>query len=242
MAKRSTVRGNKQLKPRQVALVKNLVDGMTITEAARRAGYSKKCPGQAGYQALQNLKLKMPELLDRLGLSEVVLIEKHLKPMLSAQTTKFFQHRGKVAGKRLVTDNEARLNALDLAFKLRGSYAQADHRPAEAAVVKVIIMDAPRPPPASRCRGESPIALPCPSLNPNGRASWIKKLIRVHAEIASKLDHLAKPLEKNRRVGSNRHARQPVRSPPGCHRIAGPFAPTPLIKRFQPDQDGLLPT
>jgi phage terminase small subunit len=69
MAKRSGVRGNKQLKPRQVAFVKNLVDGMTITEAARKAGYSRKCPGQAGYQALQNLKLKMPELLDRLGLS-----------------------------------------------------------------------------------------------------------------------------------------------------------------------------
>ena len=37
---------------RQVAFVKNLVDGMTITEAARSAGYSKNCPGQSGYQAL----------------------------------------------------------------------------------------------------------------------------------------------------------------------------------------------
>src|SRR4030095_108784 len=41
--------------------------------------------------ALQNLKLKIPELLDRLGLSDVALIEKRLKPLLSAQTTKFFQ-------------------------------------------------------------------------------------------------------------------------------------------------------
>jgi hypothetical protein len=48
--------------------------------------------------ALQNLKRKIPELLDRLGLSDVALIEKHLKPLLSAQTTKFFQRRGKVTG------------------------------------------------------------------------------------------------------------------------------------------------
>jgi hypothetical protein len=68
MARRNRTQRNLELKPRQVALVKNLVVGMTITEAARRAGYSRKCPGQAGYQALQNLKLKMPELLDRLGL------------------------------------------------------------------------------------------------------------------------------------------------------------------------------
>jgi len=146
MAKRSIVRGNKQLKPRQVALVKNLMDGMTITEAARRAGYSRKCPGQAGYQALQNLKLKMPELLDRLGLSEVVLIEKHLKPLLSARTTKFFQHGGKVTGKRIVSDNEARLRALDIAFKLRGSFVQENPKPTEDTGVKVIIMDAPPPP------------------------------------------------------------------------------------------------
>jgi hypothetical protein len=146
MAKRIGTKGNKQLKPRQFALVKSLLDGMTITEAARRAGYSKKCPGQAGYQALQNLKLKMPELLDRLGLSDATLIEKHLKPLLSAQTTKFFQHGGKVTGKRIVADNDVRLRALDIAFRLRRSFAPTDPKLAEATGVKVIIMDAPRPP------------------------------------------------------------------------------------------------
>lgn len=146
MERRSRTKGSKQLRPRQLALVKNLVGGMTITDAARQAGYSKKCPGQAGYQALQNLKLKMPELLDRLGLSDVALIEKHLKPLLSARTTRFFQHRGKVTGKRVVTDNDARLKALDMAFKLRGSFVQENPKLAEATGVKVIIMDAPRPP------------------------------------------------------------------------------------------------
>ncbi len=135
-----------ELMPRQVAFLKNLVDGMTVTEAARNAGYSKKCPGQSGYQALQNLKLKMPELFDRLGLSDVALIEKHLKPLLRARTTKFFQHEGKVTGKRIVADNDARLRALDMALRLRGTFAVADPRLAEPAGVRVIIMDAPRPP------------------------------------------------------------------------------------------------
>jgi phage terminase small subunit len=73
MAKRNRAQRNLELKPRQVALVKNLVVGMTITEAARRAGYSRKCPGQAGYQALQSLKLKMPELLNEARLRALEL-------------------------------------------------------------------------------------------------------------------------------------------------------------------------
>jgi hypothetical protein len=88
----------------------------------------------------------MPELLDRLGLSDAALIEKHLKPMLRARTTRFFQHGGKVTGKRIVADNDARLRALDMALRLRGSFAAADPKLAEPAGVKVIIMDSPRPP------------------------------------------------------------------------------------------------
>jgi hypothetical protein len=136
--------GSKQLQPRQVALVKNLMDGMTLTEAARRAGYSKKWPGQAGYQALQNLKLKMPDLLERLGLGDVTLIEKHLKPLLSAEMVKFFQYKGKVTDKRIVPDNDTRLKGLDIAFKLRGAYAPTDHKLAEPTGVQVILVDIPR--------------------------------------------------------------------------------------------------
>jgi hypothetical protein len=140
-----TNHGSMQLKPRQVALVKNLMDGMTLTEAARRAGYSKKWPGQAGYQALQNLKLKTPDLLERLGLGGVTLIEKHLKPLLSARTVKFFQHKGKVTDKRIVPDNDARLRGLDMAFKLRGDYAPTDPKREEPTGVQVILVDIPRP-------------------------------------------------------------------------------------------------
>jgi hypothetical protein len=112
--------------------------------------------------------MKMPELLDRLGLSEAVLIEKHLKPLLSARTTKFFQHLGKVTGKRLVTDNEARLKALELAFKLKGSFVQENPKLAEATGVKVIIMDMPRPPRPIGVAASHQLPSPAPRSFPTG--------------------------------------------------------------------------
>jgi hypothetical protein len=147
MAKREKPsRGNKQPTPRQLGLVKHLLDGATLTEAARRAGYSPKWPGQAGYQALQNLRLTMPELLDRLGLTDAALIEKHLKPLLRAQKTIFFQHQGKVTDKRVVAAHEIRSRALDMAFRIRGSYAPPkEPEIANKIGVKVVLVGAPRP-------------------------------------------------------------------------------------------------
>ena len=136
---------NKRPTRRQLALLKNLSRGCSITDAARKAGYSKKWPGQAGFQALQSLKVKMPELLNGLGLNDAMLIEKHLKSLLRAQTTKFFQHQGKVKDKRVVAANEVRLQALDLVFRLRGSYAPEGAQPAEQRGVTVIVLDVPRP-------------------------------------------------------------------------------------------------
>lgn len=102
-----------------------------MTEAARRAGYSDRNLAQSGHQALKAIRLRMPELMDDLGLTERALIEKHLVPLLSAESTKYFQNKGKVSDKRSVPDNDTRLKALEMSFKLRGAYAPED--PAEAA-------------------------------------------------------------------------------------------------------------
>jgi hypothetical protein len=127
-----------------VALLNSLLLGSSITKAARKTGYSKKWPNQAGHQALQSLKLKA-ELLEGLGLSHTALIDKYLKPLLNARMVKFFQHKGKVTDKRIVPDNDARLKALDMTFKSMGAYVPTDHKLEEQKGVAVILVDIPRP-------------------------------------------------------------------------------------------------
>jgi hypothetical protein len=124
---------------------KNLLSGSTITEAARRAGYSEKNLAQSGHQALKAIRLRMPELMDDAGLTERTLIEKYLVPVLSAKNTKYFQYRGKVTDKRTVPDNDTRLRALETALKLRVSYSSAPQEDAAQTGVKVIVIDIPRP-------------------------------------------------------------------------------------------------
>jgi hypothetical protein len=162
MAKRNkTTSEKKRLRLRQVALLNNVLQGSPITRMARKVGYSKKWPNQAGHQALQNLKLKTPELLDRLGLSDNVLMEKHLKPLLNARKVKFFQHKGKVTDKRIVPDNDTRIKGIDIAFKLRGAYPPTDPKLEEQKGVAVILVDIPRPG-GRQLTGPAPAQLPSP--------------------------------------------------------------------------------
>ena len=134
-------RKRRKLTPQQALLVKNLAKGMTITDAAKAAGYSENYAGQVGSQALEAIRLKMPGILDRAGLSEETLVENYLKPALSANETKFFQYEGKVTDERDVIAWSPRLTALDMAFNLRGSYAPKDSTKLgiEAGGVKVLI-------------------------------------------------------------------------------------------------------
>jgi len=94
-----------------------------VTQSALAAGYSDKHPGQSGWQALESIRHKMPEVLDEHGLTDCALIEKHLLPALEAQETKFVQRGGKITDQMNVVAWSARLRALDLVFRLKGSYA-----------------------------------------------------------------------------------------------------------------------
>jgi len=108
---------------RERALVRNLAKGLNVTQSALAAGYSDKHPGQSGWQALESIRHKMPEVLDEHGLTDCALIEKHLLPALEAQETKFVQRGGKITDQMNVVAWSARLRALDLVFRLKGSYA-----------------------------------------------------------------------------------------------------------------------
>ena len=129
-----------KLSHQQRALVKNLIKGMTITDAALAAGYSEKCPGQAGHQALEAIKRKMPDILDNHGLTDETLIEKYLKPALEATETEFAKFEGKITDQCEVVAWSPRLTALDMAFNLKGNYApKDDNRPELNVGVKVVI-------------------------------------------------------------------------------------------------------
>lgn len=135
----------KRLTRKQQRFVNALAAGNSREKAVAQAGYSTKNPDQSAYQVLKQVNKKVPELMDEMGLTDRALIQNNLVPLLNATETKFFAHEGKVISTRKVAAQNTRLDALDMAFRLRGSYAPKD--PAEAAQfgVKVIIVDVPRP-------------------------------------------------------------------------------------------------
>jgi hypothetical protein len=135
-------RKKRKLTTRQQAFVKELAQGKTLTQAAKTAGYTDKNPAQAGYQALAQLRGRVPELLERHGLGEEVLIEKYLLPLLEANETKFFNDGKKQIEVQALTIRHA---ALRTAFELHGSYAPRDPKEAAQYGVRVIRVDIPRP-------------------------------------------------------------------------------------------------
>ncbi len=84
----------------QARLLKNLANGMSITDAALEAGYLENCPAQSGSQALDAIRRKMPEILDSAGLTEEGVIEKYLQPLMNAKETGFAKFEGKITDAR----------------------------------------------------------------------------------------------------------------------------------------------
>jgi hypothetical protein len=146
-------RNKRKPNPRQQKFVRELASGKTLTQAAKNAGYSDKNPAQSGYQALAQLRRRVPELLERHGLGEEVLIEKYLLPLLQAEETKFFPTGITVAvGKEKKTVYQVNVQALGIrhaalgtAFELHGSYAPRDPKEAAQYGVRIIRVDIPRP-------------------------------------------------------------------------------------------------
>lgn len=113
-----------RLSPQQRGLIKHLLAGRSITESARLAGYADNgFVGQMGSQALEAIRRKMPEALEAHGLTDDILIENYLKPLLSAKQTEFAKFKGIISDEREVVAWEPRARGLDMAFNLKGSYS-----------------------------------------------------------------------------------------------------------------------
>jgi hypothetical protein len=64
-------RNKRKPNARQQKFVKELAKGKSLAQAARDAAYSTKNANQSGYQALAQMRGRVPELLERYGLGEV---------------------------------------------------------------------------------------------------------------------------------------------------------------------------
>ena len=142
--KPKTKRRQPRLLPKQRRFAQLIAAGVPQQQAAVAAGYSTKNPSQSANQVLTAISNRFPDLLDKHGLTDARLIEDHLKPLLKAKRKKHFAHQGRVRSSRSYVDNDTRLAALDMTFRLKGSYAPVKTE-AETKHIDRIIIDLPRP-------------------------------------------------------------------------------------------------
>ena len=112
-------KGKKALRGKEAKLVKALAKTTNVSEAGRMAGYGRN---QSAFRALRNIQAKVPELMDRIGLTDEYLLEKCLKPGLEAKETKFFADKGIVMQEKEVIAWGPRRDFLDMACKIKGLY------------------------------------------------------------------------------------------------------------------------
>ena len=92
------------------------------------------------HQVSPEQNLKVPALMDSLGLTKTVLIEKYLIPLLSASVTICIREKGKTR-RVSILDGATRQRALDMAFKLSGAYAPTILKLAEAIGDDIDVID-----------------------------------------------------------------------------------------------------
>jgi hypothetical protein len=119
-------KASRGLTAKQKKLIKAMIKAETFTEAAEIAGYSDR---SNAHHALTNIQEKMPELLDRMGLTDEAMVEQHLKPGLNAMETKFFADKGIVLQQKNVIAWGERRGYLDMFWKLKGKYARDQQDP-----------------------------------------------------------------------------------------------------------------
>jgi hypothetical protein len=138
----------RKLKPNQRRFVKEVLKGKSLTDAAKASGSKAKRAGQAGHRLMRQIGESGAgaDLLDRMGLTDEILVNEYLKPLLKAYETKFFAHEGVVVSQFDVIDLGTRVRALDMAFQIKGLYKAEQQN--TAGTIKCIVIDGRhRPPP-----------------------------------------------------------------------------------------------
>lgn len=135
----------KKLTRREQALFKGMLEGKTITEAARDAGYSPDYAAQAGSRAVQQIKAKAPDLFSRHGLDSDTFVEKCILPALRAQEVKVFRTEDKIIYSKPLVAWGPRVATNRLVAEMMGLVLkeQEDNR---SQIRVVVINQAHRPP------------------------------------------------------------------------------------------------
>jgi phage terminase small subunit len=128
-----------RLTQRERLLLKALATGATYAEAAKAAGYSERTLRQSGFQAVQRIKAKLPDILDAKGLTDELIVDKYLRPGLEAMETEFGKFNGKITDSIDVIAWGPRLTALDMLFRLKGSYAPKEITGAGGESIRVLV-------------------------------------------------------------------------------------------------------
>lgn len=129
MAEKPKPRESPRIKARDRIFIKKIAEGASQTEAAIAAGTKSKRPDDAGHRIMKRIQSSGAgtDLLDRYGLTDGVLVEKYLKPLLNAK------------------DLLIRIRALDMAFRLKGLFKSEQQ--ALPTGVKVFLIDRGARPP-----------------------------------------------------------------------------------------------
>ena len=152
-----------RLTTKRKLLLSGLADGKSMAEATAGALMSR----QHGYATLNQLRERLSELMDAIGLSERAILER-LRDKLDATKTVTASFMGKITDSIEVADNPTQMDAIKTAAKMHGMFDR-DDGPTNVGPVNIVyagsrpnwLPPSPQPPP------NQPIPLPAWA-QPNG--------------------------------------------------------------------------
>ena len=108
-----------RIPPRRAALLKHVLGGDPVGKSSIAVGYKNEASGR---HALADTRKQLLSTMDHYGLTDKTLVRDYLLPLLNATKTITATFEGSIADKLEVADNNTRLSALDMTWRLRASY------------------------------------------------------------------------------------------------------------------------
>lgn len=102
----------------RVKILAGMLEGKNMREAIVAAGLDIS----RGTNIVHTLRDHLAVVLEDEGLTNTSIVREYLRPALDATETQFFSKDGIVCDERTIINWQARLNALNVLLRLKGSY------------------------------------------------------------------------------------------------------------------------